>query len=166
MLTWVLVGAGRVRSPGMDVPFLSSSAINREHYNLVQSVEAASTLQQVDDILIHKVNVVRRRFDTRSLTSVSCTWLVVSATPSHSPQSECMPSLTLLLYCWTATSLGQVTRAMLEFALPQAITLAESGSTLKAKRIGTKLCLINSGTGKLKMYYRLPILYRGHEQIR
>ena len=63
------------RPSGMDVPFLSSSAINREHYNLVQSVEAASTLQQVDDILVHKVDVVRRRFE-RPWTSVSCTRLV------------------------------------------------------------------------------------------
>jgi len=62
---------GRRKGLGMDVPFLSSSAINREHYNLVQSVEAASTLQQVDDILVHKVNAVRRRFEKRPLTSVS-----------------------------------------------------------------------------------------------
>jgi AP-4 complex subunit epsilon-1 len=121
----------------MDVPFLSSSAINREHYNLVQSVESASTLQQVDNILVHKVEIVRRRFEQRQLTSVSCTRLFVALPRlSHSPQSECIPSLILLLYCWTATSLGQVTRAMLEFALPHAVTLAEAGSTLKAKRIG------------------------------
>ena len=69
-----------VVATGMDVPFLSSSAISREHYSLVQSVEAASTLQEVDDILVHKVDIVRRRFDKRQLAFVSCTWLLVSTT--------------------------------------------------------------------------------------
>lgn len=49
----------------MQVPFLSSSAINREHYHLVQSIEAASTLQRIDDILVHKVDIVRKRFEKR-----------------------------------------------------------------------------------------------------
>jgi AP-4 complex subunit epsilon-1 len=54
----------------MEVPFLSSSAINREHYNLLQKVEVALTPQQADDILFHKVDVVRRRFEKRTPTSV------------------------------------------------------------------------------------------------
>lgn len=70
-----------VVATGMDVPFLSSSAISREHYSLVQSVEAASTLQEVDDILVHKVDMVRRRFaNKRQLAVVSWTRLLVLTT--------------------------------------------------------------------------------------
>ncbi|KAF8487666.1 hypothetical protein JB92DRAFT_2759013, partial [Gautieria morchelliformis] len=55
--------------------------------------------------------------------------------------SKCVQSLILLLYCWTATSLGRVTRAALEFALPHAVTLAEAGSTIKEKRTGYQFCV-------------------------
>lgn len=54
----------------MEVPFLSSSAMSREHYNLVQRTEASQTPQQVDDILLHEVAVVRRRMEERAPTSV------------------------------------------------------------------------------------------------
>ncbi|KIJ41177.1 hypothetical protein M422DRAFT_780350 [Sphaerobolus stellatus SS14] len=106
----------------MDVPFLSSSAVNREHYHLVQSVEAALTPQQIDAILAHKVHVIRNRFARR--------------VPSN---ADCFASLIILLYCFT-TSSGNITRASLEFALPHAVTLAESGSSLKEKRIGYLFC--------------------------
>ncbi|KAF8583200.1 ARM repeat-containing protein [Ramaria rubella] len=107
----------------MDISFLSSGAISREHYNLVQSVESAQTSQQVDYVLLSKIDVVRRRFEKSRPTSY-----------------ECVHSLILLLYCWTATNLGQVTRAALYFALPHAATLAEAGNTLKEKRTGYLFC--------------------------
>lgn len=46
----------------MNVPFLSSTAINRDHYHLVQSVEAANTSEQVDTILVHKIGFLRKQF--------------------------------------------------------------------------------------------------------
>lgn len=54
----------------MDVPFLSSSALNRAHYTLVRQVENASSLQAVDDILLGQVASIRRHFAGRPLSIV------------------------------------------------------------------------------------------------
>jgi len=52
---------------------------------------------------------------------------------------DCVASLVILLYCFT-TTIGNVTRESLEFALPHAVTLAEAGTTLKEKRVGYLFC--------------------------
>lgn len=55
----------------MDLRYLSSGALNREHYTLVQKVEDAKSLQEADASLFAQVDLVRKRLARRqSLSSV------------------------------------------------------------------------------------------------
>lgn len=51
-------------------------------------------------------------------------------------KSKCAHALIILLYCWFNTGAGDVKRELLEFALPQAVNLAEAGINVQQKRIG------------------------------
>jgi AP-4 complex subunit epsilon-1 len=56
----------------MDVPFLSSGAVNRQHYVLVRKVEESSTPQAADDLLHNQVQVIRGQLDTRTQLPLVC----------------------------------------------------------------------------------------------
>ena len=50
----------------MDVPFLSSGAVNRQHYALVRNVEESSTPEAADTLLQVAVHELRADMDTRA----------------------------------------------------------------------------------------------------
>lgn len=56
----------------MDVPFLSSGAVNRQHYALVRKVEESTTPQAADDLLHNEVQVIRAQLDTRTQLPLVC----------------------------------------------------------------------------------------------
>jgi AP-4 complex subunit epsilon-1 len=54
----------------MDVPFISSGAINRTQYSLVRKVESAESTQLADQYLVSEVHAIRERFGRPSLSLV------------------------------------------------------------------------------------------------
>jgi len=50
----------------MDVPFLSSGAVNRQHYALVRNVEESSTPEAADTLLQVAVHELRADMDTHA----------------------------------------------------------------------------------------------------
>lgn len=54
----------------MDVPFISSGALNTIHYALVRNVEEAASLQEADTYLITEVDSIRERLAHPGLTTV------------------------------------------------------------------------------------------------
>ncbi|KAL4080340.1 armadillo-type protein [Scleroderma yunnanense] len=106
----------------MDVPFISSGAMNRVHYSLVRKVEAASSAQAADQILLNEIEVIR--------TTLAQPHLSVKA---------CKESLILLLYCTMAIS--STSLSDLSFAFRHAINLAEQGRSVLDKRIGYTFCV-------------------------
>ncbi|EJD55640.1 ARM repeat-containing protein [Auricularia subglabra TFB-10046 SS5] len=103
--------------------YLSSGALNREHFALVNKVEEAASPQQADAYLVEEVDVVRRRLARRT---------------SLSP-AKCSDALILLLYCVTASTIAP-THSDVQFALTHAVNLAEAGATLRQRRTGYLFC--------------------------
>ncbi|KIL68894.1 hypothetical protein M378DRAFT_120105 [Amanita muscaria Koide BX008] len=106
----------------MDVPFSSSGALSRRHYALVRSVESAATVQEVDKYLMAEIQSMRSSLTSRNLTPALCKEYLV-----------------ILLYCFNTIEHG-FTSGLLDFALPHAVTLAETGKTIEQKRIGYLFC--------------------------
>ena len=73
-LALLRVEAGRPTLPqfpsGMDVPFLSSGAMSRVHYSLIRKVEAASSAQAADQILLSEIQVIQRTLEKPHLSTV------------------------------------------------------------------------------------------------
>ncbi|KAJ7690631.1 armadillo-type protein [Mycena rosella] len=108
----------------MDVPFASSGAFNRAHYTLVRNIEESAPSPEIaDSYILKEVASVRSRLRQ----------------PTISPK-ETKECLLILLYC----SMSIVSRALpngsFDFALPQAVNLAEAGRTVHEKRIGYLFC--------------------------
>ncbi|KAM6502418.1 Armadillo-type fold [Amanita muscaria] len=106
----------------MDVPFSSSGALSRRHYALIRSVESAATVQEVDKYLMAEIQSMRSSLTSRNLTPALCKEYLV-----------------ILLYCFNTIEHG-FTSGLLDFALPHAVTLAETGKTIEQKRIGYLFC--------------------------
>ncbi|KAG1716652.1 hypothetical protein ID866_530 [Astraeus odoratus] len=103
----------------MNVPFISSGAMNRAHYNLVHRVETAGSTQAADQILLGEINVIRSTLQQQRLSIKAC-----------------KESLILLLYC--TMTLAATTPGDLSFAFPHALNLAELGQSVLDKRIGRR----------------------------
>lgn len=116
----------------MDIPFVSSSAMNRSQYALVRKVENAGSLQAVDEILFAEINAIRGRLRKSSLVRPRA---LAGDSLSNIPQKECKESLVILLYC-AMTSTSTIVDLDLSFALSYAINLAEAGASVQDKRIG------------------------------
>lgn len=54
----------------MDVPFISSGALNTTHYALVRNVEEAASAQAADTYLMTEVHSIRERLTRPGLTTV------------------------------------------------------------------------------------------------
>ncbi|KAF8842990.1 ARM repeat-containing protein [Paxillus ammoniavirescens] len=106
----------------MDVPFISSGAMNRSHYALVRRVETASSPQAADQIILSELDVIRQNLQQPRLSIKAC--------------KEC---LILLLYC--TMSLATIGPGDLDFAFPHAVNLAELGQSLMDKKIGYIFCV-------------------------
>ncbi|KZW00718.1 ARM repeat-containing protein [Exidia glandulosa HHB12029] len=103
--------------------YLSSGALSREHFALVNKVEDAASPQQADAYLVEEVAVVRQRLARRqNLSSAKC--------------AEC---LILLLYCVTAATIAPVSSDV-QFALTHAVNLAEASTRLRERRTGYLFC--------------------------
>lgn len=53
----------------MEVPFISSGALNRTHYALVRKVETATSTQAADQALTSEINSIRHRFQSNPTVS-------------------------------------------------------------------------------------------------
>ncbi|KAJ6593663.1 ARM repeat-containing protein [Mycena capillaripes] len=107
----------------MDVPFMESGALNRAHYTLVKSVESAPSPEMADSYILKEVESIRYRLRH----------------PSISPK-ETKECLILLLYCSMSITSPALPSGSLDFALPQAVNLAEAGKKAQDKRIGYLFC--------------------------
>ncbi len=88
-------------TPGMDITFNNSGAINRAHFALVQKVESATSPSIADDAIIQEIDAIRRRFSKPSFTpdSVSCSPLRSRVVLLKSLEKiECRNWLLILLY--------------------------------------------------------------------
>ncbi|KAF7321431.1 Adaptin-N domain-containing protein [Mycena kentingensis (nom. inval.)] len=101
------------------VPFVSSGALNAAHYKLVRNVETAPDPEIADSFLHHEINTIRSqlRHPAISLKQVK----------------EC---LLVLLYCSVSVASNTLPNTSLEFALRDALNLAEAGQRASDKRIG------------------------------
>ncbi|KAF9467306.1 armadillo-type protein [Collybia nuda] len=109
----------------MEVPFISSGALNRTHYALVRKVEASNSIQAADQALSVETESIRQHFQSH---------LAMSTAQSRE-------HLIILLYCFMAMSPGFVPRDVFNFALPHAVSLAEAGRSIEEKRIGYLFCV-------------------------
>ncbi|KAJ6497850.1 armadillo-type protein [Mycena sanguinolenta] len=108
----------------MDVPFVQSGALNRAHYSLVKNVESAPSPEMADSFILKEVESIRYRLRHPTL--------------SLKETKEC---LVVLLYCsMSVTSSASLSEGSLDFALPQAVNLAEAGKKVHDKRIGYLFC--------------------------
>ncbi|KAJ7209609.1 armadillo-type protein [Mycena pura] len=107
----------------MDVPFVSSGALNRAHYVLVRNVESAPSPEMADSYILKEVESIRHRF-RHPATSLK----------------EVKDCLIILLYCSISITSSALPSASLDFALPQAVNLAEAGRHIHEKRIGYLFC--------------------------
>jgi len=106
----------------MNVPFISSGALSRAHYTLVRRVESANSHQLADQYLLAEVQSMKYRLAHPTLSL-----------------KQCKESLIILLYCSTAIASG-FPNGELDFALPHAVNLAETGESVQDKRIGYLFC--------------------------
>ncbi|KZT23916.1 ARM repeat-containing protein [Neolentinus lepideus HHB14362 ss-1] len=106
----------------MNVPFTSSGAMSRAQYAFVRKVEIAVSPSEVDQHILSEVEVIRRQFANPGLSLKQC--------------KEC---LVILLYC--AMNMSVTPPGGMDFALPHAVHLAESGVTTQDKRIGYQFCI-------------------------
>ncbi|KAJ7497085.1 armadillo-type protein [Mycena latifolia] len=108
------------REHNMDVPFSSSGALSRSHYALVRNIESAPSPEIADSYILKEVESIRSRLRHPTI--------------SLKETKEC---LIVLLYC----SMSVASRALnIDFALPQAVNLAEAGKKVHEKRIGYLFC--------------------------
>ncbi|EAU91314.2 hypothetical protein CC1G_07349 [Coprinopsis cinerea okayama7 len=107
----------------MDVPFSSSGALSRAHYNIVRKVETASTPQQADQLLALEIKTTHERLSKRSLTI-----------------KECKECLVILLYCASAATPGYLPHDTFDFGLTHALNLAAAGKSIEDRRIGYLYC--------------------------
>ncbi|KAJ6558526.1 armadillo-type protein, partial [Mycena vulgaris] len=107
----------------MDVPFVSSGALNRAHYTLVRNVESSPSPEIADSYILKEVESIRSRLRHPSI--------------SLKDTKEC---LILLLYCYMSIASRALPTGSFDFALPQAVNLAEAGKKVHEKRIGYLFC--------------------------
>ncbi|RDB25374.1 AP-4 complex subunit epsilon-1 [Hypsizygus marmoreus] len=107
----------------MDVPFHSSGAISRAHYALVRAVESCTSSQSANQYLAAEIKSIRRQLSSPALSLEQC--------------KEC---LIRLLYCYNTASHGFLPRDAFDFALSQAVSLAEASHSIGQKRIGYLFC--------------------------
>ncbi|TFK46615.1 ARM repeat-containing protein [Heliocybe sulcata] len=105
----------------MEVPFTSSGAMSRAQYAFVRKVESATSPSEADQHILSEIEVVRRQLADPGLSLNQC--------------KEC---LVILLYC--AMNVSILPPGGMEFALPHAVHLAESGMTTQDKRLGYQFC--------------------------
>ncbi|KAJ7188509.1 armadillo-type protein [Mycena filopes] len=119
----------------MDVPFVSSGALSRSHYTLVKSIESAQSPQMADSYILKEVESIRYRLRHPTISL-----------------KETRESLLVLLYCSMSISSPALPTGSLDFALPQAVNLAEAGKTVHEKRIGYLFCAeLMSPTHELRL---------------
>ncbi|KAJ7350295.1 armadillo-type protein [Mycena albidolilacea] len=108
----------------MDVPFVESGALNRAHYALVRNIESASSPEMADSYILKEVQTIQYRLRHPTLSL-----------------KETKESLIILLYCsMSIASSAALPAGSLDFALPQAVNLAEAGKKVHDKRIGYLFC--------------------------
>ncbi|KAJ7124951.1 armadillo-type protein [Mycena epipterygia] len=107
----------------MDVPFVSSGALNRAHYALVRHVESAPSPEMADSYILKEVESIRSRLRHPTISL-----------------KEIKESLIILLYCSMSITSPAIPTGSFDFALPQAVNLAEAGKTVHEKRIGYLFC--------------------------
>ncbi|KAJ7668431.1 armadillo-type protein [Mycena polygramma] len=107
----------------MDVPFVESGALSRAHYTLVKNVESSPSPEMADSYILKEVESIRRRF---RLPTISV--------------KEVTENLIVLLYCSVAITTPALPSGSFDFALPQAVNLAEAGKKVHEKRIGYLFC--------------------------
>ncbi|KAF8629184.1 hypothetical protein AX17_005769 [Amanita inopinata Kibby_2008] len=108
----------------MDVPFSSSGALSRRHYALVRKVESATSIREADRHLLAEIESVRLQLMNPGLSLAQSTEHMI-----------------ILLYCFDMIA-ADFSPGLLAFALPHAISLAETGKTIEAKRIGYHFCVV------------------------
>jgi hypothetical protein len=59
----------RLRTSDMEVPFISSGALNRTHYALVRKVESATSTQAADQALLTEIKSIRHHFQSNPTVS-------------------------------------------------------------------------------------------------
>lgn len=107
----------------MDVPFVSSGALNRAHYALVRKIESATSIQSANQLLIPEIKSRREQLGRPGLSLEQCKELLI-----------------ILLYCRMTITHGFLPNDVFDFALPHAVGLAEAGQRLEQKRIGYLFC--------------------------
>ncbi|KAJ7251814.1 ARM repeat-containing protein [Mycena haematopus] len=108
----------------MEVPFVQSGALHRAHYTLVKNVESAPSPEMADSYILKEIESIRSRLRHPTL--------------SLKETKEC---LIVLLYCSMAiNSSASLPAGSLDFALPQAVNLAEAGKKVHDKGIGYTFC--------------------------
>ncbi|KAF8315883.1 ARM repeat-containing protein [Clavulina sp. PMI_390] len=112
----------------MEMELRTSGAMSRAHFALVQQVENAASPQAVDAVISKEIQSIHNKL--RNPRSGS------------SDASEC---LVLLLYCQSVAPYPIESKT--KFALSHAVRLAESGATLKDRRIAYQYCIHNLPPG-------------------
>ncbi|KAJ7502817.1 armadillo-type protein [Mycena galericulata] len=107
----------------MDVPFVSSGALNRAHYTLVKNIESAPSPEIADSYILKEVESIRFRLRHPTI--------------SLKETREC---LIILLYCFMSITSPALPSGSLDFALPHAVNLAEAGRKVHEKKIGYLFC--------------------------
>ncbi|KAJ7128916.1 armadillo-type protein [Mycena crocata] len=107
----------------MEVPFVSSGALSRAHYTLVRNVESSASPEMADSYILKEVESIRSRLRHPTI--------------SLKETKEC---LIILLYCSMSIASPALPTGSLDFALPQAVNLAEAGKRVHDKRIGYLFC--------------------------
>ncbi|KAJ7078870.1 armadillo-type protein [Mycena belliarum] len=119
----------------MDVPFVSSGALSRAHYALVKNVESAPSPSIADSYIFKEVESIRSRLRH-----------------PHISIKETKECLIILLYCSMSISSHALPTPSFDFALPQAVNLAEAGKKIHEKQIGYLFCAeLMSPTHELRL---------------
>jgi AP-4 complex subunit epsilon-1 len=121
----------------MEVPYIKSGAMSRNHYALVRKVESANSVQLADQYLLAEVDTIRQNLASPGLSLVGDILLVgLLKKANYVAQKRCKEYLIVLMYCSMAISTGVLAHRQVSFAFRHAINLAEASETLKDKRIG------------------------------
>ncbi|KAG8832121.1 hypothetical protein FRC17_001992, partial [Serendipita sp. 399] len=137
-----------------NVTFLSSGALNRNHYALVAKQERALSSEEADKAAWDVVEDIKSRITRKSVDTIASSIGDLFAAGARGwgfniPYSNAVwnsrqarEDLLLLLYCKESqtTKHGKIYSQALFFALPTALTLAEAGSTVEERRTGYLFC--------------------------
>ncbi|KAJ7874720.1 armadillo-type protein [Mycena olivaceomarginata] len=127
----------------MDVPFVESGALQSSPLYLGQEHRSpASSPEMADSYILKEVQTIRYRLRHPYTFPRTCTLKGgITALNCQTIQKETKESLIILLYCsMSIASSAALPAGSLDFALPQAVNLAEAGKKVHDKRIGYLFC--------------------------